>query len=162
MTRNLILILIAAGAAFQASAMTVTLTPDTLFVNPGGTISFSGTLDNNTASTVFINSDSVTFAIPGAVDDSPFLTFAPLFLVQSQVTGVFQFLNVTIPIGQGAGTYDGVIDVFGGDSESASNLIGSGAFHVTVNSVGPSAPEPGSILLIAGGIAGLLLRRRRH
>jgi hypothetical protein len=162
MMRKLILILIAAGAAFQASAMTVTLTQNTLFGNPGNTVSFFGTLDNNSANTVFINGDSFTFAIPGVVDDTPFLTFAPIFLAPSQISAAFEFLNVTIPIAQGAGIYDGVITILGGDSESATDVIGSAAFHVNVNSIAPSTPEPGSLLLMAGGIAGLLWRRRRR
>jgi hypothetical protein len=37
--------------------------------------------------------------------------------------------------------------------------IGDTAFQVTVNS---TAPEPGSLLLMAAGLAGLIARRRLH
>ena len=142
-----------------ATILTVSFTPATLSGNPGGpAIQFAGTLLNNTASTVFINSDSFTFAIGGAVDDSPFLTNAPFSLGPSGSSGTFSFLDVTIPLGQAAGTYDGVLTVLGGADGSAQDSLGSAAFHVVVNS---TVPEPGSLLLVGAGAAFLVWRRSR-
>jgi len=89
-----------------SSTFTITFTPDTLSGNPGDTLQFFGTLTNNTASTVFINNDSFTFAITGAADDSPFLTNAPVSLGPNGTSGSFEFIDVTIPLAQAVGTYD--------------------------------------------------------
>ncbi len=68
---------------------TVTFTPNTISGNPGDVIPFSGTLLNNTSSTLFINSYSFTFAIAGALDDSPFLINAPTSLAASSPSGAW-------------------------------------------------------------------------
>jgi hypothetical protein len=162
--RALIPILLAAAAACQAATVTVTIFPDTLTGNPGNLVPFSLTLLNTTGSTVFINSDSFTFAIGGAVDDSPFLNNAPLSLGAFASSGPFEFLTVTIPLAQASGTYDGAFTVQGGATDTASDNLGSGAFHVVVNSTVPAVPEPGPALLVALGIAAAswLGRRRRR
>jgi hypothetical protein len=159
--RALIPIFLAAAAACQAGTVfNVSIIPDTFTGNPGDVLPFFGTLLNNTGSEVFINSDSFTFAIGGALDDSPFLTNAPLSLGAFGSSGSFEFLTVTIPLGHAPGAYDGVFTVLGGATDVASDSLGSAAFHVDVNS---TAPEPGSVLLVALGIAGVswLGRRRR-
>jgi hypothetical protein len=160
--RLFLTILLGAATLCPASTIfTVSFTPDTLTGDPGGpTIEFSGALLNNTGNTVFINGDSFTFGIGGAVDDSPFLFNAPISLGPSGSSGTFTFLDVTIPLGQAAGTYDGVLTVLGGADGSAQDSLGSAAFHVVVNS---TVPEPSSFLLAAAGIASLLAwRRSRH
>ncbi len=136
---------------------TVTFTPNTISGNPGDVIPFSGTLLNNTSSTLFINSDSFTFAIAGALDDSPFLINAPISLAGNASSGSFVFLDVTIPQGQAGGAYDGVFTVLGGPDGGALNNLGSAAFHVTVDVV---TPEPASIVLLGLGLATLLFCRR--
>src|SRR5512135_47003 len=113
MMRKLIPLMLIAAAACQASVLTVTFSPDTLTGNPGDVLKFFGTLTNTTGSTVFINSDSFTFALPGTVDDTPFLAFEPLSLDPFAVSGTFEFLDVAIPPAQAPGTYDGVITVLG-------------------------------------------------
>ena len=147
------------GAAAICSAATtfnVTFAPDTLSGSPGDVIPLSGTLLNNTGNTVFINSDSFTFAIAGAVSDTPFLTNAPISLAGNASSGPFIFLNVTIPVVQGAGTYDGVFTVLGGPDANALTNLGASAFHLTVNVV---TPESGSNLLVGLGLAALLFWR---
>jgi hypothetical protein len=138
------------------TTFTVAFTPDTLTGNPGDMISFSGTLLNNTSNTVFINSDSFTFAIAGAADDTPFLNHAPSSLGPNASSTPFMFLTVTIPNGQAAGIYDGSFTVLGGADGAAQNNLGSGAFHLTVDVV---TPEPSTISLLAIGVAVLLCRR---
>ena len=158
--RRLIPIFLAVAAACHAlPVLTVNITPNTLGGLPGDVIQFFGSLTNNTADTVFINSNSFTFAIPAAVDDSPFLNNAPFFLVGFGSSVLFEFLDVTIPPAQATGTYDGFFTVQGGLTESAMDPIGDTAFQVTVNS---TAPEPGSLLLMAAGLASLVARRRLH
>jgi len=130
--------------------------------NPGDVLNIFGSLDNNTSSTQYINSDSFTLAgFPGgSVDDSPFLTNAPLFLGPNASSGTFQFLTVTIPNNQAPGIYSGTFDVIGGQdggNGTAMDNLGEGTFSVAVNGV----PEPATVLLVAGGLLALVLLRRK-
>jgi hypothetical protein len=156
--RSLLLCLLMAAPVCHGAVLNVAFVPDTLSGNPGDVLQFFGTLTNTTNAEVFINDDSFTFAIPGAVDASPFLNNAPLSLGPLGSAGPFEFLDVTIPLGQAPGIYDGVFTVLGGSTDTARDNIGEAAFHVVVNG---SAPEPGSMLLFAAGAACLVSRRRR-
>jgi hypothetical protein len=150
--RSLLAILFGVATQCHATtAFTVTFAPDTLSGNPGDFLQFFGSLTNNTASTVFINNDSFTFAIVGAADDSPFLTNAPLSLGPSATSGSFEFIDVTIPLAQAPGTYGGTLTVIGGADGNAQDNLGTGAFHVVVNA--GAVPEPGSIFLVGISIA---------
>ena len=159
--RKLIPLLLAAVAAAHGSTLlTVNFSIPTLSGNPGDLLQFSGSLTNNSGSEVFINSDSFTFAISGALDDSPFLTNAPISLPAFGSSGPFAFLQVLIPLGQSGGTYGGTFDVLGGATDTQQDVVGSAAFNVTVNGANPSVPEPQSLILMAAGVAVLALRRR--
>jgi len=156
--RALFMILFSMATLCRATAITVTFTPDTLNGNPGNTLMLFGSLLNNTNSTAFINSDSFTFAIPGAVDDSLFLNNAPISLGPNASSGTFEFLTVTIPNGQGAGAYDGAFTVLGGADGTAQNNLGSTAFHVTV---AVATPEPSSLPVLGIGAVVFFLCRSR-
>jgi hypothetical protein len=154
--RSLLTILFGVTTLCHATTLfTVTAAPDTLSGNPGDFFQFFGSLTNNTASTVFINNDSFTFAIVGAADDSPFLTDAPLSLGPFASSGSFEFIDVTIPLAQAPGTYDGTLTVIGGADGNAQDNLGAGAFHVVVNAA--AVPEPGPMLLVGVGLAVLWL-----
>ena len=159
--RAVIPIFLAAAAACHAGTVVdVTFFPATQSGLPGDVLSFSGTIVNNTNATVFINADSFIFAISGAVDDSPFLLNAPLSLGPLESSALFAFLDVTVPLGQTPGTYDGVLTVLGGADGNASDNLGAAAFHGAVNT---SAPEPGVSLLVVAAIAAMLsVRRLNH
>lgn len=155
--RVLLILLFGLATAAQASSiltLSFDVTPQTGF--PGQVAEFSGTLFNNTGNTEFINSDSFTFAIPGAVNDSSFLNFAPISLGPNALSTDFEMLAITVPNGEAPGHYQGVLTVLGGTTGSAMDTIGSASFEVDV-----PTPEPGSLLLAAAGAALLLLRRRR-
>jgi hypothetical protein len=155
--RTLIPIFLAAAAACHGSVLTMSVVPDTLIGYPGDTVKFFGSLTNTTGSEVFINNYGVLFPL-GGVDGTPFLINAPLSLPGSQSSATFEFLDITIPLGQGPGTYDGVFTILGGGPNDFNN-VGTADFHVTVNSL---SPEPASTLLVGLGLAGASLLARRN
>lgn len=158
--RVLIPLLLAAAAASHASVL-VTFTPATLIGTPGDVLHLSGSLTNNDpVNTVFLNNDGITF--PFAVDDTPFFTNAPIFLLGSQSSGPFIFLDIAIPKAQGLGTYDGVFTLGGGPNDNSADILGQASFHVTVNSPATVAPEPVPALLVGLGLAGACFGRRRR
>ena len=152
--------LLAAAAMCRGSVLDVSFVSDTLIGNPGDTIQFFGTLTNTTNATVFITSDNIPFPFLSGVDDSPFFANSPLSLGSTGFSGIFEFMDITIPLGQAPGTYDGNFIVIGGLLDGANDPVGAAAFHVTVNSL---TPEPASMVLVGLGLVGasLLARRRR-
>uniref|UniRef100_Q02CP7 PEP-CTERM protein-sorting domain-containing protein n=1 Tax=Solibacter usitatus (strain Ellin6076) TaxID=234267 RepID=Q02CP7_SOLUE len=156
--RILIPIFLAAATMCHGSVLNLTLIPDTLIGNPGDTVHFSGSLTNTTNGTVFINSDSILFAL--GVDDTPFFNNAPIFLGALAGSGIFDIFDITIPLGQGPGTYDGGFTILGGASTDFNN-VGEAAFHVTVNESTTASPEPASTILVGLGLAGASLLARR-
>lgn len=150
--------LLGVAATAQAATLNVSFSPDTMFASPGGMVQFSGSLTNTTDATVFLNSDSFTFDIPDAVDDYPFLSNAPISLGPNAFSGVFPFLNITVPGDQAPGTYNGVFTVSGGADPDTLDSADSAPFHLVVNPV-VGVPEPGSALLLGVSLGALLWRR---
>ena len=144
-----ILLVLAAGA--NAAELSVNLDQSTLSGFPGQTLLFTGTLTNNTAGTLFINADSFTFAINGALDDSPFLNNAPFSIGAGGTSFDFEMFDVNIPPGQASGPYGGVFTVLGGTGGEAMDNLGSTSFTANVET-----PEPATYLLFALGLALLL------
>ena len=154
--RALVTILFGLAVAAHASVLTVSFNPNPLSGPPGDTLQFMGTLTNDTSNTVFINSDSFSFAIPGALDDTPFLNNAPISLGPLAMSSPFIFFQVTIPAVQAPGPYDGVFTVLGGANGNAMDNLGAGNFEVHV-----VTPEPASLLLCAAAGLALVVRRRK-
>jgi hypothetical protein len=144
--RAILSILFVFAAAAQADEFTVSFTESTLTGTPGDVLEFDGTLTNNTSSTVFINNDSFTFQIPGALDDSLFLNNAPFTLGPMATSTSFAFFDVTIPGGQLPGDYTGAFTLQGGSDDNAMDNLGVGSFQVDIPA---GTPEPASFLLLA-------------
>jgi len=145
--RALILVVIAFAAAANADELSVNLDSSTLTGLPGDTLMFTGTLTNNTSDTLFINSDSFTFDIAGALDDSPFLLNAPISLDGGVTSSDFEMFDIDIPPGQGTGAYMGSFTVLGGVDGNAQDNLGTASFEVDV------VPEPASYLLFGSALA---------
>ncbi len=139
-------------AGVSEGAILVTFTPPVLIGAPGTSVSFSGTLQNLSTVTEFINGDNFSFPLmPGALDDSPFLNNAPLALNAMQTSGLFQFFIINIPIGQASGIYPGTFTVLGNGDSNSQNVVGTGAFGLTV-APASTVPEPGTASLLAAGL----------
>jgi len=170
-------ILCALAAAHLASADVIfNLTPATLPAAPGGMASFTGTLQNTGSSDVFLNGDlSVLPSFPLlTIDDSPFFNNAPLFLDPAgdpsggdSYSG--PFFNIVVDPSTPTGPYTGSFTVQGGGDSNTFDNLSMQTFEVDVGSASPSnpspgptgTPEPGTLITLTGGLAGLAVRLRR-
>ena len=71
--------------------------------------------------------------------------------------------TVTLPSNVASGLYHGSFSILGGADGNAENVLATVNFNVNVPGSSPSAvPEPGSLLLLGTGLAGMgaAIRRR--
>jgi hypothetical protein len=175
--RNLLLtaaaLAILPGAALNASSLSVTFDPTSLYAYPGETITVTGTVTNLEAVAVDLNSPDLNLTGDftsdfGSIFFDPILG-APLTLAASGNSGDsahFAFFTF-IMNDPYTGTYGvqppgSTFSIFGGlevggvyDPSSANNLV-EAPFQVTVFS-----PEPGTIALFGLAIPALLALKRR-
>jgi hypothetical protein len=138
----------------RADVLTITFDEATLAGAPGDELDFTGTLTNNTADTVFINSDSFTFAIAG-LDDSPFLNNAPISLDPGESSTPFELFDVVIPSGTPNGSYAGAFTVVGGSDGNAQDNLTTSSFSVT------ATPEPSTIFTLLALSSVMIFRGAR-
>ena len=152
--RAFLIAFFACVALVQAdTALTVNINPSTQVGGAGGVVPFFGTLHNNTTDTVFVNGDSFTFDIAGALDDSPFLPNAPISIDAGVTTTSFEFFAITVPQGVTFGVFNGQFTVLGGADGNAQDNLGQASFALSV-------PEPGGAGLLACALALCILQRR--
>jgi hypothetical protein len=158
------LIFVAGGVAARGDILTITFDQPDQTGSPGQTLSFFGTLVNNSPDTVFLNSDDLTLnGLSFTVTDN-FFTNVPISLAPSgqpgDSSGNIDLFDVAIanPLLDPAGTYSGSYTVLGGANGSAQDVLGSAGFSVT------STPEPSSVYLLLAVLAATLIpitRKRR-
>ena len=168
--KHIILILVLhllAFSAAQAGAIDITLDSPILSGPPGSVLQFFGTLTNTTGDIAYLNADNFSTVLPdpGVIDDSPFFTNAPLFLLANEATSDIGLFNITISYSFAPGNYDGAFTLLGGAAADSQDILGSADFTVGVTEAPPETgevPEPSTFWLSLCGLltAGCCASRR--
>jgi hypothetical protein len=138
-----------------ADTVSITFTSSLLNAAPGQTVTFSATISNPQATTVFLNSDIVNIAAPLIPDDTKFFLNTPPSLSPFQsVTAAI--LDVKVPLNALPGLYSGKFTIQGGSTPADLTDIGSANFAVAL-----PVPEPDSLTLLMTAVIMFLLGRRR-
>ena len=123
-------------------------------------VSFTGTLTNAGATPLFLNAASITSSLN--VDDTPFLLNAPASLAPGATVSV-ELFRALVAGGTTPGGYGGTLFVLGGANGADRTLLASASFEVRVGGGATSTvPEPGTSLLLAGGLAAMAAARARR
>lgn len=161
-----VVLIVAWVPASRADTISVTLTDANQTVVQGTSlVTFDATISNpSSTDTIYLNGDSsVTDSLLVTIDDSPFLANAPLFLDPGASSGPFEIFDVNLPTNLAAGFYSGTFSVLGGADGGAGTAFDDLAdvnFSVNVTPT-VATPEPGIVLLLGSGLAGLLLFHKR-
>ena len=153
------------SAISRADTVNVVLTPSTLTAAPGGTITFSGVLSapSTNGAPIYINGGDITFFGPSDVITDPtdlVLNYLNALSPGSSVNG--DFFTVSVPTGETPGLYSGILDVDGGLDFTSVGTIGTVNFNVDIAAPSSVTPEPSSYLLLASGLAGVLVAVQRQ
>ncbi len=158
--------LLLAGTAARADSLTLTL--DAPFQSgPMDTFTYTGTIAytnadsiNDGGATEYLNGDSFSVDAPATLDDSAFLTNAPLSLTPGTSSGDIVLFTVTTPAyvdnSLAENFYTGSFSIVGGESSSDdTDVLATQDFDAQVT------PEPGSWLLLGTGLMALAVFTRR-
>jgi len=151
-------------AAAKADPIVMTLDP-THTVAAGGTATFQGTLLNGGPPGRFVNAVSFTFSGGFAnftFDPSAFFAAVPPFVAQGFSTGVLpvDFFDIAVSALAAPGLYTGSFTVQGGATDSDMNTLATKDFTLLVQGA-QTVPEPATMFLLATGLGGAALARRR-
>jgi hypothetical protein len=150
----------------HASAVTFTLSQASQTGAAGTTLDFFGTITNNDTSTVYLNGDNFTLPSTAlSLDDAPFFSLPSSLGPNGSLnasTGLVELFDITIASNAAPGTYTGnFFQILGGSTNTSSDLLGTQEFTITVPPVS-STPEPSTIVLLAGGLAAIALKKLIH
>lgn len=159
----IIMMFILVCTAGRANAdLLFTLTPSTQSVQPGGTVTFSGILQNTGSTDVYINGDINPGITPlFSVDDTKFIFNAPASLAPGDFWSGDLF-DVRVAVNASPGNLIGEFTVLGGNDGGALDSIGTQSFTVSLPFA--SVPEPRGTALLGSTVlcAAFLLNRRRR
>ena len=156
-------LLLAPLASRAQGLLDMTFTQPTLTVGTGGTVTFTGSLANNSGGTVYLTGDSFTLLGPGmTTNDAPFLLGAPLSLADGTAypnSGSASLFDVTVAPSLQDGLYTGYFNVLGGPTSGDQTMEATEKFNVQV------VPEPSSLAalsLLALGVGAMAFRAHRR
>ena len=152
---RLIVMVILAPAAVPAAPLTITFSSALLNTTPGQPVTFSATITNTTASSIFLNSDAVNIGAPLSINDIDFFLNFPASLAASQSVTAPVF-DVIVPIATPLALYPGHFDILGGATPNDLTTEGSADFAVNVS------PEPSSAVLLSLGALLIIIRKTRQ
>jgi len=162
---NLLALAALAAAGARAGDITITLDDPTQTGNPGDTLSFFGTITNDSADTIYLNSDDINLSLPDATEIDNFFASVPASLTGGQSSGDIDLFDVELanPEADPFGTYSGTYGLLGGadgGAGTAQDNLEQVSFSVGVEPAVTSAPEP-SVLFELGTLLALLAVSRR-
>jgi hypothetical protein len=158
LTMSALILLATLPAVAKADPVTVTL-PPSVNVQAGGSVGVIGTIANAGAPAFNIDTWNINLSSPLLTFDDTGLLGAPLVLNAGESFGPTNFFDVFADITLAPGNYVGTFTV----SDTTRNLNVTETFVVTVTPGGTqNIPEPASMFLLASGVGGLLLARRRR
>ncbi len=136
--------------------LSISLNSSLLAAARGQTVTFSATVLNTSASTLFLNSDSLNITAPLTGDDTKFFLNFPLSLAAGQ-SAIAPIFDITVPIAAPLGLYPGEFDILGGSTPNSLDTLATATFAVNV------VPEPATIsTLLVGALALGVLRARKR
>ena len=150
-------------AAVKADPIVMTLDP-THTVAAGGIAVFRGTFSNTGTPGRFVNSVSFTFSGGFAdftFDPSNFFVAVPQFVPPGFSVGPTDFFDIAVSALAAPGTYTGSFTVLGGSTDSDQNPLATADFTLIVQGAQTAVPEPATMFLLATGLGGAALAKRR-
>ena len=131
---------------------------------PGDTVQYFATITNNTAETVYFNSDNFSFTGAPSLNASDlFFPNAPISL-DPGASGDYELLDITLadPFTDTFQQYSGTEVLLGGADGSALDNLASADFSITAEEPVSGTPEPASVLLAGAGLLALAVVAKRR
>jgi len=138
---------------------------------PGARLTIFGTVANNTSSVLYLNDSGGQHNDNDPTDSNIVLdalfyidrTLDTYVLQPGQVTARIPFVTLFIsPSSPNPSLTSGSVEICGGSSASACDSLGEAFYSIRVATAPPiPTPEPGTMMLLGTGFAGLVARARR-
>ena len=167
-------VLLLLPAAVKADPIVITL-DDARTVASGFTVTFQGTLANTGPGNRYVN--AVGFSFSGGFadftfDPSDFFAAVPQFFPTGSATPGFpvpvDFFDLIVSASVAPGTYTGSFSVLGTSCDpndpmcmETDTTLGTQDFTLVVQGAGAAVPEPATMFLLATGLGGAALAKRR-